>query len=119
VIPNEQGKVEGAEREYVVGWIKRGPTGIIGTNKKDAVETVNRLLADLDSGALRRHEMDHTADIERWLAERHPDLVTDEGWQLIDAAERSAGGPHGRPRVKLCRLDELLDVALARRLAKR
>jgi ferredoxin--NADP+ reductase len=119
VIPNEQGKVVGAEREYVVGWIKRGPTGIIGTNKKDAVETVNRLLADLDSGALRGHEVDGSADIERWLAERRPDLVTEQGWQLIDAMERAAGEPLGRPRVKLCRLAELLDVALARRLAQR
>jgi ferredoxin--NADP+ reductase len=119
IIPNEQGKVVGAEREYVVGWIKRGPTGIIGTNKKDAVDTVNRLLADLDSGALRRHEADGTADIENWLAERQPDLVTEQGWQLIDAAERAAGEPVGRPRVKMCRIEELLDVALARRLAQR
>jgi ferredoxin--NADP+ reductase len=114
VIPNEQGKVDGVEREYVVGWIKRGPTGIIGTNKKDSVETVTRLLADLDSGALVRHDRDGSADIEDWLAERQPDLVTEQGWQLIDAAERAAGEPHGRPRVKLCRTDDLLHIALNR-----
>jgi ferredoxin--NADP+ reductase len=114
VIPNEQGRVDGAEREYVVGWIKRGPTGIIGTNKKDSVETVNRLLADLDSGALHRHDRDGSADIEDWLAERQPDLVSEQGWQLIDAAERAAGEPGGRPRVKLCRTDSLLDIALNR-----
>jgi ferredoxin--NADP+ reductase len=114
VIPHELGRVTGAEREYVVGWIKRGPTGIIGTNRKDAVETVNGLLADLDSGRLRRHERDGTHDVETWLTERQPHLVTEDGWRLIDEAERTAGEPHGRPRVKLCSLRDLLDIALSR-----
>ncbi|WP_037075128.1 FAD-dependent oxidoreductase [Pseudonocardia spinosispora] len=114
IIPNDKGRVVGTEREYVVGWIKRGPTGIIGTNKKDSVETVNQLLEDLAAGTLRRHERDGTVDIESWLAQRQPDLVTEQGWQLIDAAERAAGEPHGRPRVKMCDLDALLDVALSR-----
>lgn len=119
VIPNERGRVLGAEREYVVGWIKRGPTGIIGTNKKDAVETVTRLLEDLADGSLRRHERDGTRDVEAWLVRRQPELVTESGWQLIDEAERTAGEPGGRPRVKLCRTDELLDVALSRARADR
>ncbi|MGQ0479899.1 MAG: FAD-dependent oxidoreductase [Pseudonocardia sp.] len=114
VIPHDGGRVRDAEREYVAGWIKRGPTGIIGTNKKCAVETVTRLLADLDSGALRRHERDRYAEIEPWLAERQPHLVTEQGWQLIDAAEQSAGEPHGRPRVKFTDREQLLDVALRR-----
>ena len=114
VIPNERGRVEGGEREYVVGWIKRGPTGIIGTNKKDSVETVNRLLEDLENGTLRRHLLDDTADIADWVAQRQPNLVTEEGWQRIDAAERSAGEPHDRPRVKLCDLNDQLDIALQR-----
>lgn len=118
VIPNDRGRVAQTEREYVVGWIKRGPTGIIGTNKKDAVETVNRLLEDLADGTLRRHDRDDfpeaDTDIEQWLHERQPDLVTEQRWQLIDAAERAAGEPTGRPRVKLCRTDALLDVALSR-----
>ena len=112
VIPNDRGRVTDSEREYVVGWIKRGPTGIIGTNKKDAVETVTRLLEDLHNGTLRRQDRDGTLDIETWLAQRQPHLVTEEGWQLIDAAERSAGEPHGRPRIKLCDLTSQLDVAL-------
>jgi ferredoxin--NADP+ reductase len=112
VIPNEKGRVQGAEREYVVGWIKRGPTGIIGTNKKDSVETINQLLEDLASGRLRRHERDETVDIEGWLAQRQPRLVTEQGWQLIDAAERAAGEPLGRPRVKLCDREALLGIAL-------
>jgi ferredoxin--NADP+ reductase len=114
VIPHELGRVTGVEREYVVGWIKRGPTGIIGTNRKDAVETVSTLLADLDSGRLRRHERDGTLDVEDWLAERQPHLVTEDGWRLIDAAERTAGESHGRPRVKLCSLSDLLDIARGR-----
>lgn len=112
VIPNEQGRVLGSQREYTVGWIKRGPTGIIGTNKKDAAETVRRLLADLASGALRRHENDSSMGIAAWLAERKPDLVTAEGWRLIDAAERAAGEQAGRPRIKLCHTRDLLSVAL-------
>jgi ferredoxin--NADP+ reductase len=114
VIPNEKGRVLGSEREYVTGWIKRGPTGIIGTNKKDSIETVNQLLADLESGQLRRHNRDGSGDIHDWLSDRQPDLVTEQGWQLIDAAERTAGEQHGRPRVKLCRTDALLDIALNR-----
>jgi ferredoxin--NADP+ reductase len=117
VIPNNHGRVSGAEREYVVGWIKRGPNGIIGTNKKDATETVSQLLADLDSGALRRQETDGAADVLQWLADRRPDQVTEQGWQLIDAAERAAGEPHGRPRVKMCALPELLSAALSEGVA--
>jgi ferredoxin--NADP+ reductase len=113
IIPNERGLVRDAEREYVVGWIKRGPTGIIGTNKKDARETVDRLLSDLASGELRRHEVDGSADIESWLRERQPHLVTEQGWRLIDCAERAAGEPYGRPRVKLCNTEDLLRVALS------
>jgi ferredoxin/flavodoxin---NADP+ reductase len=113
-IPNEQGKIVDAEREYVVGWIKRGPTGIIGTNKKDAAETVNRLVADLDQRALRPHPVDGATDIEQWLAQRQPDLISQRGWQLIDATERAAGKLHGRPRVKLCTTEELLRIALNR-----
>jgi ferredoxin--NADP+ reductase len=113
VIPNERGKVTGSEREYVVGWIKRGPTGIIGTNRKDAVETVNRLLAELAEGTLRRHDRDGSIDVERWLSERHPRLVTEQAWRLIDAAERAAGEAAGRPRVKLCTLEDLLDAAFS------
>jgi ferredoxin/flavodoxin---NADP+ reductase len=118
ILPNEQGKVVGTEREYTVGWIKRGPTGIIGTNKKDAMETVQRLLTDLDGGVLGRQQVNGSARIEEWLAERQPDLVTEEGWQLIDAAERAAGEPGGRPRVKLCSTEELLRIALKRASAE-
>ncbi len=97
--------------EYAVGWIKRGPSGVIGTNKKDAQETVDALLEDLAAGKhLNPAEPDPEA-IERLLAERVPALVTYEGWSEIDRHEQSLGEPHGRPRVKLTRIDELLRVA--------
>nr|MDT0666251.1 NADP oxidoreductase [Micromonospora sp. DSM 115978] len=95
VIPNTAGRVDGAEREYVTGWIKRGPTGIIGTNKKCASETVTQLVADLADGTLRPHEIDDLdaslGAAEDWLRGRQPHLVTEQGWQLIDAAERTMG----------------------------
>jgi len=96
--------------EYVVGWIKRGPSGVIGTNKKDAAETVAKVLADRDAGALAHPASADAEDTARWLAERAPDAVTWEGWQAIDAAERRAGEAEGRPRVKLVRLSDLLDA---------
>ncbi|OBJ09161.1 FAD-dependent oxidoreductase [Mycobacterium sp. 1465703.0] len=114
-IPNKGGRVEGSRNEYVVGWIKRGPTGVIGTNKKDSQETVDTLLADLsdaaDNGGLADFPEDHADQLADWLASRQPKLVTSAHWELIDAHERAAGEPHGRPRVKLPSLSKLLRVS--------
>jgi ferredoxin/flavodoxin---NADP+ reductase len=114
-IPNEGGRVQGAEGilsgEYAVGWIKRGPSGVIGTNKKDAQETVDALLADLGSGIHLQPSNPDPQTIEEVLRERVPSLVTYEGWCEIDRHEQALGEPHGRPRVKLTRIDELLKVA--------
>jgi ferredoxin--NADP+ reductase len=97
---------------YCAGWIKRGPSGVIGTNKKDATETVQLLLDDVASGALAA--AGHTADeVDALLAEREVRPVLDAGWQAIDERERAAGEPLGRPRVKLCTWAELLDAAAA------
>lgn len=111
-IPNSGGRVEGSRNEYVVGWIKRGPTGVIGTNKKDSQDTVDTLLAEL-SGAdgLADFPGDHAEKLADWLASRQPKLVTSAHWDLIDAHERAAGEPHGRPRVKLPSLAKLLRVS--------
>jgi ferredoxin--NADP+ reductase len=116
VIPNDGGRIltERGERltgEYVVGWIKRGPTGIIGTNKRDAQETVDLVLDDLDAGRLLEPADPDRDSLDALLAERAPEHVTYAGWEAIDRAEKSAGEPHGRPRVKLCSFDELLDAA--------
>jgi ferredoxin--NADP+ reductase len=97
--------------EYVVGWIKRGPSGVIGTNKKDATDTVARIREDLESGALNTPARAGAAETADFFAERAPDAVTWEGWQAIDAAEKSSGEPHGRPRVKLVRLADLVSAA--------
>ncbi|HEX6712567.1 MAG TPA: NADP oxidoreductase, partial [Thermoleophilaceae bacterium] len=108
LIPNHEGRIVGREREYVTGWIKRGPSGIIGTNKKCAQATVQGLLADLGDSRGERPSARATAD---WLHERQPRLVTDEHWASIDAHERGLGAPALRPRVKLTRVAELLAVA--------
>jgi ferredoxin--NADP+ reductase len=111
VIPNERGRVLERIGEYTVGWIKRGPTGIIGTNKRDAQETVDALLEDLDGERLGTPGDPDRESMETVLAERQPDAVSYAGWQAVDRAEREAGAPHGRPRVKLCSFEELLEAA--------
>jgi ferredoxin--NADP+ reductase len=104
VIENDRGRV--GPRTYAAGWIKRGPSGVIGTNKKDATETVELLLEDL--GEPRGHSVD---DVERLLLERGARPVVYEGWTSIDELERAAGEKQGRPRIKLCTWDELLAAA--------
>jgi ferredoxin--NADP+ reductase len=108
LIANDGGRVAGHEHEYVTGWIKRGPSGIIGTNKKCAHATVQRLLDDRGARAAGRWSAQATA---AWLQQRRPDLVTAAQWAAIDAHERALGAPAGRPRVKLTRFGELLAVA--------
>lgn len=109
-IPHADGRIEGSRNEYVVGWIKRGPTGVIGTNKKDSQETVDTLIADLGGASLAEFGEDHSTELVEWLLERQPKLVTDDHWKLIDAHERTSGEPHGRPRVKLTTVAELLRI---------
>jgi ferredoxin/flavodoxin---NADP+ reductase len=118
VLPNERGRVLAADGEplpgvYAVGWIKRGPTGILGTNKRDAQETVNCLVNDLGSGALKPPPKPGRGQIDALLAERTPDLVTVEGWRAIDGHELERGRSEERPRVKLTSRDELLAAARA------
>jgi ferredoxin--NADP+ reductase len=115
VLRNERGRVLDAEGRplpgvYTVGWIKRGPTGILGTNKRDAAETVACLVQDLRDGALAEPEGTR-AELDALLAERKPNLVTVEGWRAIDAHERERGRAAERPRVKLASHGELLAKA--------
>jgi ferredoxin/flavodoxin---NADP+ reductase len=97
---------------YVSGWIKRGPSGVIGTNKKDSQETVDALFADLEAGRVPEREPAEQS-IEELLAERRPDVVSFAGWQAIDEAEKRAGEPLGRPRVKFCTIAEMVEASRA------
>jgi ferredoxin--NADP+ reductase len=108
-IPNEGGRV--APGVYCAGWIKRGPSGVIGTNKKDATETVELLLEDAAAGRLEPKPDASAAAVDTLLAERGIQVVEYDGWMAIDEAERAAGEKSGRPRVKLCTWDDLLDAA--------
>jgi ferredoxin--NADP+ reductase len=105
-VPNDGGRV--GPRVYVAGWIKRGPSGVIGTNKKDATETVERLLEDLRDATRRDRPPE---ELERLLLDRGVRLVMYPGWAAIDEHERRAGEKLGRPRVKVCSWGELLAAA--------
>ena len=113
VVPNADGRVlqDGEVRsgEYVVGWIKRGANGVIGTNRKDAASTVEAILDDLHRGALS--EPAHQPG-DAWAHPLPAPVVSWQGWEAIDAEERATGSRVDRPRVKLVRLSQLKDVAL-------
>ncbi|MGH3111435.1 MAG: NADP oxidoreductase, partial [Gaiellaceae bacterium] len=113
-IPNAGGRVLDENGQpipglYAAGWIKRGPTGVIGTNKKDATETVDLLLEDARECRLPAPADD--APLAELLSERGVEAVMYAGWEAIDSVERSRGEPHGRPRIKLCTWDDLLAAA--------
>jgi ferredoxin--NADP+ reductase len=114
VILNEKGRVLDPDRreprlgEYTAGWIKRGPTGVIGTNKPDAAETVLGMVEDIQAGrTLRPTEPDPSA-VERLLRQRQPQFVSYADWLTLDQLEVTRGKSRGRPRVKFTRVDEML-----------
>ena len=116
VLPNERGRVLAADGTplhgvYAVGWIKRGPTGILGTNKRDAEQTVACLVEDLKAGTLAAPERPDREQLDALLAERGATIVDADGWRAIDAHELERGRSQERPRVKLASRDELLAVA--------
>jgi len=116
VIPNQGGRVLSTDSAhlrgvYCAGWIKRGPTGVIGTNKKDATETVQLLLEDAAAGLIGTGAKD--GSLEALLEEREVEAVTYAGWESIDRSERTRGVPLGRPRVKHATWDDLLEAARA------
>ena len=116
LIRNEGGRVHSevdgspCPGEYVVGWIKRGPSGVIGTNKKDANDTVARIVEDEQAGQLGVPDPSQAtaAAVGQWIDQRVPDHVTWQGWETIDVHESELGESMGRPRVKLVRLDDLI-----------
>jgi ferredoxin--NADP+ reductase len=95
---------------YAAGWIKRGPSGVIGTNKKCAQETTALLLEDCAAGRLPIPAIE-PAELIATLRTRGTEIVDYAGWEAIDAHERALGEPAGRPRVKLVRREELLERA--------
>lgn len=115
-IPNAQGRVidpaSGApiRGQYVAGWLKRGPSGVIGSNKPCSQQTVAALLADAAHNALTLPTC-APGQLDALLASRNVDVVDYHAWKQIDRAERRAGREQGRPRVKLCSVPELLNVA--------
>lgn len=109
VVPNADGRVDGAPGTYVAGWIKRGPTGFIGTNKSCAAQTVGELVVDYNAGLLT-DPVAKGAALERLVRERQPDVVDSAGWTAIDRAELAKGGDR-RPRVKFTAVPEMLAVA--------
>lgn len=130
LIPNEKGRIlsepgqEGdaaggyVPGEYVVGWVKRGPTGLIGSNKPDAKETVESMLEDLADLRPADEERARQEAIEEHLRERGVRWVTFSDWQRLDRLEVQKGKAQGRPRVKFCRIEEMLE-ALDRELEDR
>jgi ferredoxin--NADP+ reductase len=115
-IQNSEGRVLGEDGKpvrgvYCAGWIKRGPSGVIGTNKKDATETVEALLADARAGLLGGATEPTLEGVDNLIAARGVEVVEYDGWSAIDAHESRRGEPQGRPRVKLVRWDELLAAA--------
>lgn len=114
IIPNENGRVTATHKgavvpgEYVVGWAKRGPTGVIGTNKPDAVETVHLMLEDVNSLAPLPDAAVNPKAIVALLQEREIDYFTFADWLKLEAIEDERGKEQGRPRVKFTSEDEML-----------
>jgi ferredoxin/flavodoxin---NADP+ reductase len=107
VHPNTGEVVRG---EYVVGWAKRGPTGLIGNNKPDSAATVEAMLADLPLLPRHGEARRDPAAIEALLRERGIDYVTYRDWQILDRHEVAAGRAEGRPRVKVTTVPEMLAI---------
>ena len=118
VVPNDCGRVTDAQRTYVAGWIKRGPSGYIGTNKTCAHETVSNLLHDFNDGLLPAPT--HTrASLAALVAKRKPEAVDLRGWRAIDAVERDRGHAAGKVRQKFTDTAEMVETAHRKRRTRR
>ncbi|UCC83314.1 MAG: FAD-dependent oxidoreductase [Gemmatimonadota bacterium] len=120
IVPNQKGRVIAPETDepmtglYVAGWIKRGPSGVIGTNKPCAAETVECMLEDLSAGALLSPEAPDLASAEESVRRGQPDFFSWSDWKRIQELEDARGEEQGRPRVKFTTVEEML-AALGRR----
>ena len=117
VVPNDGGRVvdpltnDPVRGSYVAGWIKRGPTGFIGTNKSCAGQTVHNLVADYNRGLLT-DPVSKPAALDKLVRSRQPDVIDAAGWKAIDAAEIARGG-EDRPRDKFAAIADMLAAAAA------
>lgn len=114
-IPNEAGRVTTESGElvnglYVAGWIKRGPSGVIGTNKTDAQETVACMVEDVKAGKHLNPDHPGVEDARAFVMSRQPTCVSYDDWSRIDAAELANGEAEGRPRVKFTKVADMLAV---------
>jgi ferredoxin--NADP+ reductase len=118
IVPNRKGRVERdgipVDGLYVTGWLKRGPTGIIGTNRADSIETVQQLLDDLSKHALAPKQGRDM--LVNSLSQTHLNVVALHEWLQIDAAERARGREASKPREKFTRVAEMLDAVSLHRI---
>ena len=116
LIPNERGRVLSAAGApptpglYVTGWIKRGPTGVIGTNKADSVETAKAMLEDAASGATLEPRSSDPEALEGLIRARQPQAVSFADWERLDKIEIERGAPQSRPRVKFISVEDMLSA---------
>jgi len=114
LIPNDKGRVlttdtrERVPGLYVTGWIKRGPTGVIGTNKADSIETAKSMLEDADAGAIPAPSHPEPERFDELLAKRQPCFVSFDDWQRLDRLEAERGASQSRPRVKFTSAEDML-----------
>jgi len=116
VVPHAAGRVLDIDGEhlpgvYVNGWVKRGPVGLIGHTKGDAIETVKSLLEDLPTGPTAAEPTREA--VTDFLEQRGVAYTTWDGWHLLDSHERSLGEPHGRARIKVVEKQEMIEVSRA------
>ena len=116
VILNKEGRVLNPDSqqplvgEYTAGWIKRGPSGVIGTNKPDAVETVQHMLTDLAEGRVLNPSQPNADASEKMVRDRQPDYFSYDDWLRLNEIEISKGKDQERPRVKFTRIDEMIEA---------
>jgi ferredoxin--NADP+ reductase len=114
VVNNDKGRVIDVESkqpcvgEYTAGWIKRGPSGVIGTNKPDSVETVAHMLEDLKAGSILNPAQPEVDSLQDLVKQRQPNYFTYADWKKLDTLEVAKGQPQGRPRVKFTSVEEMI-----------
>ena len=113
IVPNVAGRVVGSDGShqaglYVSGWIKRGPSGVIGTNKPDGKETADAMLQDAEAGRAFTPESPYPATADEMIRKHQPSVVSYDDWRRIDGEEVARGEQVGRPRVKFTDVDEML-----------